>query len=150
MYTRCFIEDLMLLYYPVNLLLNNKHNYSYSKYHPSTGGEWVTRSVWTGRLCLVTQTRRRLPSLEHSYTRPPVSSSSVICARARECALCALIGSSLISCLSSAVPHPHHCSLLFQLRSWLPARITISFFVAAQHCKKQRDRQKQKIKPTSA
>jgi hypothetical protein len=23
------LEDLMLLYYPVNLLLNNKHNYSY-------------------------------------------------------------------------------------------------------------------------
>ncbi len=26
------LEDLMLLYYPVNLL-SNKHNYSYSKYH---------------------------------------------------------------------------------------------------------------------
>jgi hypothetical protein len=140
------IEDLMLLYYPVNLLLNNKHNYSYSNYHPSTGGGWVTLSLCTGRLCLVTQTRRRLSSLEHSSTRPPVS-SSVICARESECALCPLIGSSLISCLSSAaVPRPHHCSLLFQLRSWLPARITISFFVAAQHRKKQRDGQKQKNK----
>jgi hypothetical protein len=80
------LEDLMLLYYPVNLLLNNKHNYSYSKYHPSTGGGGLRCHSGTGRLCLVTQTRRRLPSLEHSSTRPPVS-SSVICARESECAL---------------------------------------------------------------
>ncbi len=112
----------------------------YMNYHPSTGGGWVTLSLWTGRLCLVTQTRRRSPSLDHSYTRPPVS-SSVICASERECAVCPphWLLSYLLPLLFC--PTPHHCSLLFQLRSWLPARITISFFVAAQHRKKQRDRQ---------
>ncbi len=120
----------------------------YMNYHPSTGGGWVTLSLWTGRLCLVTQTRRRLPSVEHSYTRPPVS-SSVICARERACALPYHWLFSYLLPLPCC-PTPHHCSLLFQPRSWLPACIAFSFFVAAQHRKKQSDRPKQKIKPTSA
>lgn len=140
------LEDLMLLYYPVNLLRGGV----YMNYHPSTGDGWVTLSLWTGRLCLVTQTRRRLPSLEHSYTRPPVS-SSVICASERECAVCPLIGSSLISCLSSSVPHHTtvRCCFSFAL-GFPPASRFPSSLLRNIARNRETDRQKQTIKPTSA
>ncbi len=115
----------------------------YMNYHPSTGGGWVTLSLWTGRLCLVTQTRRRLSSLEHSYTRPPVS-SSVICERERERERERVrFAPSLALLLSPASPLLSHTTPLFAVVS---ASLLASFFVAAQHRKKQRNRQKQKNK----